>query len=834
MSVRQRFGDLLQRWLNIGLRAKMSLLVEVGLIGLMTIFLFLAVSTAQQNTRQILNERMTLARFSAAALDSTLNQVESVMALVSGRTALRDPTATPFERQAALDAAYNQLMSISQGVYLLKPDGTHFTASPVDAGMAPWQGAPFFQEAGRSVQPGAKPQLLQLEGSPPSVVVVLPVFDYADQLSGWLTTALDFTRVSAASIGLGKTGTLDLVDANGRVLISSQPERSGETGAPPEVLNRLFVAGKPVVETCLGCNPDETVESGDEVIAFAPLSLAPWGVIVRQKASEVMAPVNRLLIQSLLLGLATIVGALLMVWVTTGSVIRPVQMLQEAAERIAGGDLSTPVEDPTPEWLSIRGRGSGPRRDEIGALAASFETMRKQLKSSLEETRSLNRQLDARVQERTRDALQAHESLIQRNQQLSILNTLASTVNQSLDLEEILQRSLDAVLTLTEVDVGAVFLLEGLHGGLTLMASRGLSEEAARMAGEMGMLDGSCGGVLEYGTLVVVPDLSRYRGKRARSLQRENLRTLVHVPLTSKGSVLGSMCVGTRCQRDFNVEEQELLTAIGSQIAVAIENARLYAEVQHKERMRGELFQKAINAQEEERKRIARELHDETSQALAALIYAVEEGLEMKSLAQVRRRLGTMRDLLQHTLDGVHKLIFDLRPSMLDHLGLAPAIRWLAKSRLEAKGVKVAIHETGEERRLPSEMETALFRVAQEAISNIARHSAARNASITFTLCEDMARVSIKDDGIGFDVNGLGLAPDSPRGLGLLSMQERLELLGGDLQIQSAPGGGTLLDISIPLTSDTPVLESTLPRTDNPNGSDGASSLPGNGGAPHA
>ena len=122
-----------------------------------------------------------------------------------------------------------------------------------------------------------------------------------------------------------------------------------------------------------------------------------------------------------------------------------------------------------------------------------------------------------------------------------------------------------------------------------------------------------------------------------------------------------------------------------------MENARLYAEVQRKERVRGELFQKALAAQEDERKRIARELHDEISQSLTALLYEAEEGLEWESSPQIRERLQSICNLTQHTLDDVHNLMFDLRPSILDQLGLIPALRWLAQRRLETRGIRVTV-----------------------------------------------------------------------------------------------------------------------------------------------
>jgi signal transduction histidine kinase len=410
------------------------------------------------------------------------------------------------------------------------------------------------------------------------------------------------------------------------------------------------------------------------------------------------------------------------------------------------------------------------------------------------------------------------ETLVQRHEQLSIVNAVARAVNQSLDLADILNLALDAVLRLTAVDAGAIFLRQELLGRLELLAHRGFSAEAARAVAQFGMLDGSCGGVMEHGQVVVVPDLARYRGRRADLLRRESLSTLVHVPLMAKGSTLGSMCVGTRRPREFDGTEQELLSAIGSQIAIAIENARLYAEIQHRDHLRGELLRKVIAAQEDERKRIARELHDETSQNLTALIYAAEEALDLGRPTAIRATLRNMRGLTQRTLDGVHKVIFDLRPTMLDHLGLVPALRWLAQSRLAPAGVRVTVHETCAEGgettnacRLPPEMETALFRVAQEAITNIARHAMARNVLLAFHREPEAVTITVEDDGIGFDQVELSLSPDSGRGLGLLGMTERIELLGGDLDLRSAPGCGTQIRIWAPIRPAIPGSEGEGP-----------------------
>lgn len=398
------------------------------------------------------------------------------------------------------------------------------------------------------------------------------------------------------------------------------------------------------------------------------------------------------------------------------------------------------------------------------------------------------------------------ETLVRRNEHLSVLNSIARTVNQSLDLAEILNRALEEVLRLASVDVGAIFLRDEIVGSLELLAHRGLSEAAARIIAQFGMMDGSCGGVVEHQRLIVVPEVQRYRSRRTEAIREEKVSTLVHVPLVAHGSSLGSMCVGTRQPREFDPHEQELLTAIGNQIAVAVENARLYAELQHKEHIRGELLRKVISAQEEERKRIARELHDEVSQNLAALIYAAEEATELRQSPETQRLLDSIRKVAQQTLNGVHKLIFDLRPTMLDHLGLVPALRWFAQTRLEAVGVRLIVKEEcqrsrsdGEPCRLPPETETAVFRVVQEAINNIARHALARNVHLTFSLGDDQMTMMIEDDGIGFDLMEVSVASESGRGLGLIGMQERIQLVGGQLEIDTAPGYGTRIRIQVPI-----------------------------------
>ncbi len=226
---------------------------------------------------------------------------------------------------------------------------------------------------------------------------------------------------------------------------------------------------------------------------------------------------------------------------------------------------------------------------------------------------------------------------------------------------------------------------------------------------------------------------------------------------------------------------ESLLTSM----TVATANARL----EERERVRQQLLRKLISAQEDERKRIARELHDETSQTLAALGMALDLG----RMDEVRRLTGRMHEAL-------HRLIVDLRPSVLDDLGLAAAIQWFAERHLSARGIAVRCEIAELEGRLTPEVETALFRAVQEAIVNITRH--ARAETVLIQLSADLAgvMVEIEDDGVGFEPDRIAAEPGSLRGIGLLGMRERLEIVGGTLRIDSEPGGGTHVVMTVPVT----------------------------------
>jgi signal transduction histidine kinase len=228
---------------------------------------------------------------------------------------------------------------------------------------------------------------------------------------------------------------------------------------------------------------------------------------------------------------------------------------------------------------------------------------------------------------------------------------------------------------------------------------------------------------------------------------------------------------------------------------------RLYIELRADERTRRELLHRIITAQEEERKRIARELHDGTSQVLIGMVYRLERATEM--IARGKLRGGETRALLEKLLEltqtaraEVSHIILNLRPLLLDQLGLVPALRSYAEERFAEVGLSWNIRVLGEPRRLTPQIEAALFRAAQEAINNIARHAHARRADFVFTYLDDHVRVQIHDDGQGFDPVRVRGSRDGAVGLGLMSMEERLRAVGGEFELQTAPGAGTTVTLT--------------------------------------
>ena len=268
--------------------------------------------------------------------------------------------------------------------------------------------------------------------------------------------------------------------------------------------------------------------------------------------------------------------------------------------------------------------------------------------------------------------------------------------------------------------------------------------------------------------------------------RRLGVHSGLYVPLVVRGHAIGVVVAHDHAGPDtrFDDDDLRLAEALAARAAIGVDLSQ---------RVSREAMRKVVQAQELERTRLARELHDETGQALTSILLGLKP-LEGVADADARAAVAAVRELVVSTLQDVRRLAVELRPSALDDLGLVPAVDRLAKTVAET-GMRVDVEAHIGDERLPESVETTLYRIVQEAVTNVARHSGAERLSITLTRKNGAVVAIVEDDGKGFDP-----ARTASDGLGLVGMRERLALVGGTLRIEAAAGAGTTIAAEVPLT----------------------------------
>lgn len=274
------------------------------------------------------------------------------------------------------------------------------------------------------------------------------------------------------------------------------------------------------------------------------------------------------------------------------------------------------------------------------------------------------------------------------------------------------------------------------------------------------------------------------------------------LPLAAQQHIVGSLVLCTLYDATpFSLRDVALARTIADQLSIAIENATLYAQVEQSGKLRGELLHRVVSAQEAERQRIARELHDGTGQTLTALglgLAAAAERVDSNPDA-VKKQLLEMKQMNAQVLQEVHDVIADLRPSILDNLGLIPALRGQMGDFERRTGTHAQLIVQGKSTRLKPDIETTIYRIVQESLTNVARHSGAGSVLVQLSFGEEDIVLAVQDDGRGFDVEAA--LQDSPQGRtawGLLGIQERAALVGGTAEILSRPGEGVTIRVTVP------------------------------------
>ncbi len=412
------------------------------------------------------------------------------------------------------------------------------------------------------------------------------------------------------------------------------------------------------------------------------------------------------------------------------------------------------------------------------------------------------------------DALEADKTY----QDLLAVSRVSAAVSGLSDLDAILRVALDNVLSIMDGNVGGILLLDEETQILSYRVYRGMSDETVDKL-RMQPGEGIAGKVAQSGKAILVEDISADpRVVHLDLLKQHGLKAFISVPLRSRERVLGVINVASTTQRRFSIHDMHLLHSIGDQVGVAVEQAKLHERLQKGRERYRQLARQVLMAQEEARRKLARELHDETSQSLSGLALNLQALVDMAEMAESGSEPGSSgplwrREEFKTKLKKAHglaidisvevgRLIRELRPTLLDTLGLVPAIKQYTESTLNALGIKVSFETSGSLGSLPPEVEAGLFRFAQGAIGNIARHADARNVDVSLECRANDLQIVITDDGKGFDVSKITGIEESGRGRGLFSMKERVALLGGHCSVMSQPGDGTTVRAKVPVLKD--------------------------------
>jgi signal transduction histidine kinase len=543
-----------------------------------------------------------------------------------------------------------------------------------------------------------------------------------------------------------------LVDSKGDVLYHSNYDLIGGNLAVQPVVQQVLDGGSS--QSDVGAFRTHDLGDRDIVASYAPVPGTSWTLVVEESWGTLTNP-SRTYRQFLLLLLAMgVVVPTLIVTIGVRHITQPIAELSSAAQSVAEGNFDRRI---------IAETG-----DELEELAEQFNLMAAQLQESYTD-------LERKVADRTKE--------------LATLNAIAAEVSHSLDLSEVMNSALNELLEVLEMGTGQAFLLGDETGMLISIAQRGLSEEFADYSARL-PLDTSLAGQAAEEYKPLIRSVADYPVGEGGSqslrhwLEKEGLQLVICIPLIAHGTMVGAINLGSRTPHVIAPEEESLLAAIGHQIGVAVENARLYEQAQQLAVMK-------------ERNRLARDLHDSVTQALYGVTLYAEAAARQLQSGQVEMASGHLdeiRKTAQESLREMRLLIFELRLPMLKKEGLAAALQSRLESVEGRVGLKTEFSAVGNGRLKP-EIEEGLYRIAQEALNNALKHAHATRVSVSLHRYDHAVTLEIVDDGRGFDP----VEAQELGGFGLRGMEERALRLGGELTVCSSPGKGTQVRMEVGL-----------------------------------
>jgi len=394
---------------------------------------------------------------------------------------------------------------------------------------------------------------------------------------------------------------------------------------------------------------------------------------------------------------------------------------------------------------------------------------------------------------------QAESKLVEHARRMEILSHISQQINSVLETPVVMQTLVASAMDLIEGTVGMYGLVQ--HGQMVFREYNDNGQwHPTDLVFEKGY--GVPGWVMTTLKPYVCQDAERDPHVIPDLQRKWGFYNFVNVPiLNPKGELLGCLeILNKRDRNPFREQDLLLLQGLAASAAIALENSQMLVHRKQAEEIKTQFLERVMSAQEEERKRIAQELHDETGQSLTALLVGLRQLDDAPSLAEARARAQELRKLTAKTIEEVNRLAVGLRPRVLDDLGLEVALKQYAEDFSRIHGVTADVLSSGlTERRLPDTVETALFRIAQEALTNIAKHARAKSVSILLRGGPSEVRLIVEDDGCGFEANEVLKTDRARKHLGIHGMQKRTMLLNGSFSVESSPGRGTTISAQIPL-----------------------------------
>jgi signal transduction histidine kinase len=447
--------------------------------------------------------------------------------------------------------------------------------------------------------------------------------------------------------------------------------------------------------------------------------------------------------------------------VLTFLLTRPLLDLHDVALEVTSGNLNARA----PVWAN----------DEIGEVAFSVNAMIDRLAASQNQLAEANRRLEA-------------------------INRVALSASRELDVSDVLNTILTGTLEATGLKAGWVYLLDSETNRFELAQHAGLPEDLiTALATSPAAGPCTCQSSVTVDTTIPLVELQS-SCSRLQNLEApfENC-THVTIPLRARGQVYG--IVNLLCEKGNRPSPAslELAGAIGGQASEILANAWLHERLVEKEAARRALLASLVSTQEDERARLAGELHDGAGQTLTSLLVRLKTLEKKAPPGEISTGLANMQKLVSDSIEQVRELSYRLRPASLETFGLARAIQNLVVDMAEEGGLTSQFHCEMDDSSLPHQVEITLYRIAQESLTNVIRHAHADEVDVFLVRTPFGIAMKIDDNGCGFDPSSHPADRDGKPHLGLISTQERAEIVGGTVAIFSAPGAGTSVRVTIPL-----------------------------------